>query len=150
MPEDRPMTQSEVELARTIFKDAIDYSKVRIANKSWMPFQPKRTLMAPMGTIHFNPKGGLYKEDFGKASVYAQSDIIHELVHVWQWQKGIFLPLRRHPFCRYDYAIKPGQPFEKYGFEQQGEIARHAFLLSRGRPVTGAPPIEVFRSILPF
>jgi hypothetical protein len=48
---------------------------------------------------------------------------------VWQWQQGVFLPLRRHPFCRYDYVLEPGKPFARYGLEQQAEIARHAFLL---------------------
>ncbi len=59
-------------------------------------------------------------------------------------------PLRRHPFCRYDYAIKPGWTLERYGIEQQAEIVKHAFLLARGASVAGAPPREVYRAILPF
>jgi hypothetical protein len=27
------------------------------------------------------------------------------MVHIWQHQRGIFLPLKRHPFCRYTYAL---------------------------------------------
>ncbi|RYD95367.1 MAG: vgr related protein, partial [Sphingomonadales bacterium] len=51
-------------LARSVFGDAVDYAKVRIANRKWAFFQPTRTTMAPLGTIHFHPKGGLYAEDF--------------------------------------------------------------------------------------
>jgi hypothetical protein len=72
------------------------------------------------------------------------------MVHVWQHQQGIFLPLARHPFCRYDYAIKPGQPFKRYGIEQQAEIVRHYFMLKSGVDIVGAPGMDVYRVILPF
>ncbi len=52
----------------------------------------------------------------------------------------------RHPFCRYDYQLKPGKPFERYGLEQQAEIVRHRFLADRGAPVPMMPP----RGLLPF
>jgi hypothetical protein len=60
------------------------------------------------------------------------------------------LPLMRHPFCRYPYAIKAGWKFERYGLEQQGEIVRHTFLLRRGFIFPGAPPLATLESILPF
>lgn len=72
------------------------------------------------------------------------------IVHVWQHQRGIYLPLARHPWCRYDYALKPGQAFRRYGLEQQAEIVRHAFLLRRGRIVPGAPPLSQYATLLPF
>jgi len=75
---------------------------------------------------------------------------IHEMTHVWQRQKGIFLPLKRHPFCRYAYTIQPGRRFECYGLEQQAEIVRHAFLIRQGREIPGAPGLEQYRTILPF
>lgn len=106
--------------------------------------------MAPRGTIHFHPRSGIYSEDFSAAPLAVQALFVHEMTHVWQHQQGIFLPLRRHPFCRYAYAIKPGQSFEKYGLEQQAEIVRHAFLLARGVAVAGAPSLDQYRSILPF
>jgi hypothetical protein len=150
MAEDRGLTPGEIELARTIYHDAIDYSKVRIAHRKFIFFQPKRTIMAPMGTIHFNPQGDAYEEDFSKSFLGRQGDFIHELTHIWQWQSGIYLPVKRHPFCRYDYCLKPGQKFEKYGLEQQGEIARHTFLLRHGQPVLGAPPLPVYEALIPF
>jgi hypothetical protein len=128
----RSLTSGEIALARPIFGDAIDYSKVRLVHGKWWPFQPRRSAMAPMGNIYFHPDGGGWSEDFSKEPLHAQGYFIHELTHVWQAQKGgrFYLPLARHPFCRYRYEIVPGRPFSRYGLEQQAEIVRHAFLLS--------------------
>jgi hypothetical protein len=149
-PIDRPLEAAEVALARSVFGDTIAYGKVRIRLKKWIFFQPRRTIMAPMGHIHFHPGGSAYCDDFSCASLSRQGLFIHEMVHVWQYQQGIFLPLKRHPFCRYDYSIKPGQPFAKYGLEQQAELVRHAFLIRQGSGVPGAPPLNTYRQILPF
>src|SRR3546814_2972158 len=74
------------------------------------------------------------------------------MTHVWQAQKRgrWWLPMMRHPFCRYAYAIRPGRAFEDYGIEQQAEIVRHAFLLKRGAPVKGDPDRGVYEALLPF
>ena len=146
----RPLTPSEVTLARSIFGDAIDYAPVRLHNRKWAFFQPRHTVMAPDGHMWFHPKGQSYCDDFCTAGLDAQGLFLHEMTHVWQRQQGVFLPLRRHPFCRYDYALKPGQLFEHYGLEQQAEIVRHAFLIREGRALPGAPPLDQYQSILPF
>ncbi|MFA5990057.1 MAG: vgr related protein [Sphingomonas sp.] len=146
----RSLTQAEIALAQSIFGGAIHYEAVRIIRRKWAFFQPKNTVMAPRGNIHFHPRATCYCGDFSTGSLGDQGLFIHEMTHVWQHQRGIFLPLARHPFCRYDYAIKPGQPFSRYGIEQQAELVRHAFLLSRGAPVSGAPPLDVYLGILPF
>jgi hypothetical protein len=70
--------------------------------------------------------------------------------HIWQHQRGVFLPLARHPWCRYDYAFRPGVALHRYGIEQQGEIVRHAFLLRAGAKVAGAPALEQYETVLPF
>lgn len=148
--ESRPLTDGEKLLARSVFGDALNLDPVTIRRGKWAFFQPRNTVMAPTGHIHFHPHGPHYREDFAAADLSLQGLFIHEMVHVWQHQKGIFLPLKRHPFCRYDYAIRPGQPLEKYGLEQQAEIVRHAFLLRRGAHVPGAPPVGQYETILPF
>ena len=144
----RPLTSGEIALARAIFADSIDYERVRLFLGKWWPFQLPGTAMAPTGNIHFHPKGGGWSEDFSKAPLSAQGYFIHELTHVWQAQtKGRFyLPLMRHPFCRYRYELKPGKPFNRYGLEQQAEIVKHAFLASQGAAVRCVPP----RELLPF
>ena len=72
------------------------------------------------------------------------------MTHVWQHQKGLFLPLRRLPFARYAYRIEPGKPFERYGIEQQAEIVRHAFLFRGGWRIDGKSPVAVYERLLPF
>ena len=150
MNQDRPLTAAEIDLARFMFGDAVDYARVRVRNRKWIFFQPRRTTMAPMGHIHFHPGGGLYREDFGDAPLAAQGLFIHEMVHVWQHQRGIFLPIRRHPFCRYDYRLIPGRRFEAYGIEQQAEIVTHAFLLRQGVELPDAASLAEYEKLLPF
>ena len=108
--------------------------------------------MAPCGHVHFHPASPWYQDDFSKADSALQGLLIHEMTHVWQAQtRGRwYLPLHRHPFCRYGYSIRPGWPLERYGIEQQAEIVRHAFLLREGIPVAGAPSLDIYRGILPF
>jgi hypothetical protein len=144
----RSLTPGEIALARSIFKDAVDYSQVRLVKGKWWPFQPRNAAMAPMGNIYFHPDGGGWSEDFSKEPVRRQAFFIHEMVHVWQAQaKGrLYLPLMRHPFCRYDYELTPGKPFDRYGLEQQAEIVTHRFLADRGAAGPTVPP----RELLPF
>jgi hypothetical protein len=145
---ERPLTPGEIELARTIFADAIDYAPVRLVHRPWWPLQPCNTVMAPTGNIHFHPNGETWSDDFARDTLAAQGLFIHELTHVWQAQtRGKYwLPLMRHPFCRYAYALKPGQAFERYGIEQQAEIVRHVFIAERGVILPNLPP----RALLPF
>ncbi len=146
----RPLSEGERDLARGIFGDAIDYERVRVHNRKWWWFQPRRVTMAPDGHLWFHPKGNLFCDDFCSKSLALQGHFIHEMVHVWQHQKGIFLPIARHPFCRYDYSLKPGWKLERYGIEQQAEIVKHIFLLKNGAKVPGAPPLEQYEGVLPF
>ena len=108
--------------------------------------------MAPRGHIHFHPQSASYCDDFSEASLHLQGHFIHEMVHVWQVQKrGRWFLILRRPFSRrYDYSLKPGWKLAQYGIEQQAEIVRHAFLLSRNQTVSGASPLAVYRQILPF
>ncbi len=77
-----------------------------------------------------------------------QALFIHEMTHVWQAQTQgrFYLPLMRHPFCRYGYRLKEGQRFDRYGLEQQAELVRHRFLADRGMSVAQAPDA----ALLPF
>lgn len=146
----RPLTAGEIALARSVFGDAIDYDRTVVARRKWAFFQPAGTVMAPTGTIHFHPRCTRYRDDFAAAALTDQGLFIHEMTHVWQHQRGLCLPLVRHPFCRYGYAIHPGRPLIGYGIEQQAEVVRHAFLLRNGATVAGAPPLATYETILPF
>ncbi|MDC8753296.1 vgr related protein [Erythrobacter sp. sf7] len=135
-----------------MFCDAIDYARVTIRRRRFFPLHPRRVTMAPMGHLHFHPQAQHYCDDFAVAPLHHQAHFIHEMTHVWQAQtRGRwYLILRRHPWCRYDYAIKPGWILEQYGIEQQAEIVRHAFLLRQEVKVAGSPPLEAYETILPF
>ena len=146
----RPLTDAERNLAAAMFGATIDYTQVRIHAAKWWPFQPRRVAMSPDGHIWFHPEGGLFCDDFCGQTLASQGLFIHEMTHVWQHQRGIYLPLARHPFCRYHYAIRPGWELKRYGLEQQAEIVRHAFLLRNGAHVRGAPPLQQYETILPF
>jgi hypothetical protein len=125
---------------------------VRVHNRKYWPFQPRRVTMAPDGDLWFHPKGGLFCDDFCAGPLGEQGLFIHEMTHVWQAQRSgrYWLPLMRHPFCRYGYTIVAGKPFTRYGIEQQAEIVRHTMLLRRGVTVPGKPPLAVYEALLPF
>jgi hypothetical protein len=144
----RPLTPGEIAIARSVFGEAIDYSAVRLVRRKWWPFQPRNTVMAPTGNIHFHPRDELWSDDFSSEPLHRQGLFIHEMTHVWQTQKRgrFYLPLMRHPFCRYAYQLERERPFDGYGLEQQAEIVRHRFLADRGASPAICPP----RSLLPF
>jgi hypothetical protein len=146
----RPLTEAERMLAASVFGDAIDLDRVRLNCRCWWPLQPRPYVMAPDGQLWFHPQGGLWREDFAAAELGLRALFVHELVHVWQHQRGLNLILRRHPFCRYGYVLKPGWALRRYGIEQQAEIVRHAWLLRQGAVVPGAPPLSQYETVLPF
>lgn len=149
---ERALTVGEQALALEVFGTAIDLGPVRIKRRRFFPFQPVQTVMAPMGHLHFHPRGTHYREDFSAAPLDLQGLFVHELVHVWQAQQNgrWWLPLMRHPFCRYGYRFVPGKPFARYGIEQQAELVRHAFLAGRGVAVAGAPSLDALCATVPF
>jgi len=146
----REMTLGEKAMVSSVFGDAIDCNRPHICRAKWFPFHPRKTVMAPTGNVHFHPKGDLWRADYSDERLSLRGLFIHEMVHVWQHQKGIFLPLRRHAFCRYDYSLKPGWTLERYGLEQQAEIVRHAYILREGGEVRGAPTLTQYAQIIPF
>ncbi|MBL0915705.1 MAG: vgr related protein [Sphingopyxis sp.] len=153
----RRLTGGEIALARSVFGDAIDYDAVRVRHRKWIFFQPRRIVMAPMGHLHFHPKGEVYCDDFSVAvgvreeELKAKGLFLHEMTHVWQAQQRgrWYLVLMRHPFATYDYSLKPGWPLHRYGLEQQAEIVRHYWLLTQGATIGGAPDVAAYRAILP-
>ncbi len=149
---ERPLSKGEVALARSIFGDEVDYGRVSIRRRKWFLFQSRKVAMAPCGHIHFHPDGSLYCEDFASSPLERQGLFIHEMTHIWQTQQrgAWYLPLMRHPFCRYRYVLSPGKPLGAYGIEQQAEIVRHAFLLRQGARIAGASDARVYDNLVNF
>ena len=108
--------------------------------------------MAPRGHIHFHPLGDAYCDDFSVQPLHRQGLFIHEITHVWQTQtRGLwFLILKRMPWDRYDYSLKPGWRLDQYGIEQQAEIVRHAFMLRRGAKVAGVADVSAYDLLVRF
>jgi len=139
-------------LVRSVFGGAVDCEPVRIRRRRWHPFQPRNVTMAPCGHLHFPPDSPVYSDDFAAAALERQGLFIHEMTHVWQSQQRgtLYLPLHRHPFCRYDYSLKPGWPLTRYGIEQQAEIVRHAFLLRQGKKIAGIADPAAYDRLVDF
>jgi hypothetical protein len=149
---ERPLSGGERKIIASVFGDALDPAPVRIFRRKWWPFQPRNVLMAPCGHLHVPAKSALWSDDYSAEDVKLQGLFVHEMTHIWQAQtKGRFyLPLMRHPFCRYAYKLTPGRAFGWYGIEQQAEIVRHAFIQRIGWTDFGAPPLEALEKLLPF
>ena len=148
----RALTPGERKLAASVFGGAIDHDAVTIRRSKWWPFQPRNILMAPCGHVHVHPDSTIWSEDYSRERISLQALLLHELTHVWQAQRRgrYYLPLMRHPFCRYAYSVRAGWPLERYGLEQQGEIVRHLFLLRNGISFPGAPSLAQLETIIPF
>ena len=152
MVKSRSLTTGERKIIAFVFGDALDPEGVEIRRRKWWPFQPRNTLMAPCGHLHVPAKSELWSDDYAAEDVKLQGLFVHEMTHIWQAQtKGRFyLPLMRHPFCRYAYEVESGRPFGNYGIEQQAEIVRHAFIQRLGWTDFGAPPLKTLEELLPF
>jgi type VI secretion system secreted protein VgrG len=159
--EGRALTPGEVALARSVFGDSIDYDKVRINDRSYLPFglQPDNQAMTPNGHMYFDPAGTLYRDDFSKADIGKQALFIHEMTHVWQHQHGVHVEAdalkglveSRGDYAeQYKYQLEPNKKFSDYNIEQQGDIARDYFYLLHGRRRDGEPDISAYRDVLPF
>lgn len=148
----RPLTPAEAILVHSVFGDAIEPDRVRIRRARWWPLQPRGVIMAPDGDIWCHPESPLWRDCYAQASLALQGLFVHEMTHVWQAQRGgrWYLPLMRHPFCRYGYILVPGKPFRRYGIEQQAEIVQDAFLSRSGVARPGRPELAAYRAVLPF
>ncbi len=132
----RLLCEAEVAIARAVFADRIDYSRVRVVNGKFFPFHFEPWIIAPNGHIYWPGECGDLAAGAGKA--YAGT-LIHEMAHVMQHQNGQYVMLRglllhtariltlgRYNPYRFTYI--PGKPFDAYNLEQQAEIARHIHL----------------------
>ncbi len=147
----RPLTPGERDIAARVFGDALDPAPVTLRRGKWFPFQPRAIVMAPDGHIWFHPKGIEWRDDFACAGLASRTLLVNELVHVWQHQRGIRLPLRRLPWARYSYLpLVPGKPFARYGIEQQACIVADAYFIDEGARVANAPTLATYAALIPF
>ena len=130
----RLMTSGEINMAKKIFGNAIIYPRVWIHYDSYFPFglQAQNVAMAPNGEIYFRKYD--YLPDFSATSdIGKQHTFIHELAHVWQFQKGMWVRTRGlfSWAADYNYDFKENKFLQDYTMEQQAQIIADYFLLYR-------------------
>jgi len=127
----RSLTPDEVRLARSVFGDSIDYSRVKLI---------------PTGVLEYRTVANTIRvpEDFTIGDKYMAQTLIHEMTHVWQYQHGgtsyisVSLATQIAGTIRtgsrnaaYDYRITPGASFFDFTPEQQGLIVENYFSMLR-------------------
>jgi type VI secretion system secreted protein VgrG len=142
----RPLTDDEITLAKSIFKNSIDYSHVKIHDRPHNPFQGKNVSMAPNGHIYCHKT---YQADFSTGSVHSQAHFIHEMTHIWQYQNRVIHPILgaakdmiKHRFnymAAYKYTIDPSKDLTDYGLEQQAVIIQDYFIFKNAQASNSQP-----------
>jgi hypothetical protein len=137
----RPLTAGEIELARSVFGDRIDYSQVRVHHSSKYVGQGRNTV-TPDNNIYFPEESTAYHDDFSASdtSVEHQAHLLHELTHVLQNKEAnnpalvtIFGGKQIYEYDLRDANGNP-KPFNTFVLEQQAEIVQDYFLSKNGRP----------------
>ena len=139
----RKLTHNEIAIAKKVFKDSLDYQKIRIHNEKYAFFQPNNSGMTPNGEIYVH---GAYRKDYSSAVPQLKAFFIHEMVHVWQYQLKILNPVTaaigesiRHVFSyekAYEYTLEAGKDILDYKIEQQASIIEDYYRVTHaGLPV---------------
>lgn len=129
---ERLLTLGETQLAQSVYGNTIRYGGVKVHCDSYLPFglQDTETAMAPNGELWFRKE--LYRSDF---SIYNASDqhlFIHEMAHVWQHQRGMWVRTRGLFSRLVDYKYRLDKPrLSDYGMEQQASIIADYFYLKK-------------------
>lgn len=131
----RLMTLGEITLAREIFGSSIVYPRVWIHCDSYLPFglQGKGYGMSPNGEIYFRKE--LYDNDFSalRVDIMSRHLFIHELAHVWQHQRGIWVRTRGlfSWAANYTYDLDTSRKLIDYPLEQQAQVIADFWLLTK-------------------
>lgn len=125
----RLLTLGELRLARSVFGNSIRYHTVWIHHDSYIPFglQLKEYVMTPNGELYFRD---WYKNDFSTEKQDLQHLFIHEMMHVWQRERGMQVFLRGLLSWYVDYGYHlDDRKLTQYPLEQQAQIVADHFIL---------------------
>ena len=125
----RQLTAGEVRIAALLFRDSIDYGRVRIHARRYIPFQPMNCAMTPNGHLYFH--SSCFADDYSLGSPVSQHWFLHEMVHVWQFQLGYAVRLRGmiRIGLGYDYDLSSGKTLADFNMEAQGDLLADYFAL---------------------
>src|SRR5437899_6546023 len=126
----RRLSASERSLAEEMFSSGLHAERVRLLSiPVW-----RRAFVAGPSLMVWPAHRAL--RDFAAAPLGLQATFVRELSHVWQAQRGVFLPLAKiragDSAAAYAYDLASGPPFGELNIEQQASVVEHAFLASRG------------------
>jgi len=126
----RPLSEGEIAMASLLFGDAIDYRRVRVHARRYMPFQPKNCCMTPNGSLYFHRS--CFLPDYARGDPPVLHWFMHEMVHVWQHQLGY--PVRLRGAFRiglsYGYTLREDATLADYNMEAQGDLLADYFVLA--------------------
>jgi hypothetical protein len=134
----RPLTTGERAMLKPIFRDGIDYDKVRVIHAAF-PFQQRGVYMTPRG--HVYAPDYLFRDDFSARTLQGveRAVFVHEMTHVWQYANGMdligqgvveFTKYRGQYEKAYPYLLEPGRDLVEYGMEQQASIVEDYYLIT--------------------
>lgn len=127
----RQLTIGEIALAKTLYGYSIRYHLVWVHRESYLPFnlQPIDIAMSPNGEMWFREE--TYSPDFSlEDDLVKKHRFMHEMMHVWQTQKGMFVRTRGlfSGLADYTYSLDKVDLLH-YGLEQQASIVSDYWLL---------------------
>ncbi len=147
----RPLSEGERALATEIFGEALAVDRVRVF--AWPAPWPVRAFVPGRAfgrSLIVYPRRSA-RLDFAAAPPASQAVFVHELVHCWQAQQGVVLPLAKLKAGdgprAYAYDLEASR-FADLNIEQQAQAVEDAFRLSRG--LTAPHAARVYAAALPF
>lgn len=136
LKDSRQLTPGEIELARSVFGESIDYSKVRVFNRAWMGFFGNSgDMVTPNGNIYVAGDNAR-AADFSKQDQSGKTMFIHEMAHVWQFQHGRavrwnavkgWISSGFNYQSTYSYKLEDVKDFTKLNIEQQAHMVEDYF-----------------------
>ncbi|MCB0568857.1 MAG: hypothetical protein KDC66_03800 [Phaeodactylibacter sp.] len=128
----RPLAAREKQLARAIFGRSVNYERVRIDERAFAG--PRQFRLCYVSFYHINAWGPM-----------PDALLVHELVHVWQYQRMgiVYIPRALHARYSpegYNYggaeglqaALSAGRSFHDFNLEQQADIVADYFRIREG------------------
>jgi len=130
----RLLRLGEINLAKSLFGYSFYYNKIWVHLESYLPFniQNSQQAMSPNGEMWFRYEK--YENDFSKPTKQrtpdAQHLFLHEMMHVWQHQKGMWVRTRGIMSWAADYTYSLDKyNILSYSLEQQASIVSDYWLL---------------------
>lgn len=152
----RQLTHGEKLIVESVFGETVNSSVVRIVRGGWLfLFFPVITAYVIRNHIYVNAP--YYKPDFSKEELVFRGVLVHEVMHVWQYQNlpsyhylKAVLENMRYPVRCYEYGeLDPKMPLTDFRYEQQGRIVQDYYKRRERKEDVAAYEAVIYRSIKP-